>query len=310
MKSRQVGFVLMALIAIGIAGLIFRVASFGSEELVLTGLLPLPKDVINKVSIRSDESEAQLVRISDAWRIGNHPVFQPALNRFWNVVEEIDGAQLIATNPVNHERMGVAKGQGTTVSFFLGGSVQEQFIVGKWTPEVGLCYLRRSGRDEVYGVPCPSPNIFDPNPDGWRNPLIVSIPRTEVESVSFTYPDEEFVLKVSEGDWIVESVIEEAPANFIRVSGILATLNLLLALGFADDDEAKGLKFDVPDASVRVVTRAGSTSPTTRLRFLRRDDSSYYVQTPAKPGVFIVDGSLADRLLLKKEDLLLGVEGP
>ena len=304
MKSRQVGFVLMALIAVGIAGLIVRVVSSGSNELVLSGLLPLSQDVVDRVTISSGEKEAELIRIGGTWSVRRTPVFPPKLASLWTAVSDIDGAQLIATNPNNHERMGVADGQGTVVSFYLGPSIQEQFIVGKWTDEVRLCYLRRSGTKEVHGIPCPLANVFDPDSDGWRNPVVAAIPRDEVESLTFTYPDEEFVLTISDGDWVVASDGEERSADLRQVDIVLTTIErLLLASGFADD-EARELDFDSPDASVRIVTRQGASSPTTRLRFLERDDISYYVNTPAQSTVFILDKRIADGLLKAEEELV------
>ena len=315
MKGRQVRFVLMALIAVGFIGLIIRVVSSGSEEVVLSGLLPISPDVINKVTLSSSDeegqitSEAELVRFGETWRIGTHDVFSFKLDRFWESVAQIDGAQLIATNPDNHERMGVVKDQGTIVSFYLGPSIQEQLIVGEATPDVRLCYLRRAGKDEVYGIPCPFPKLFDPDPDGWRNPIVATIPTTEVDSVTFSYPDEEFVLKISRGVWVVASGDEEQSADFFQVSGVLSALEFLVASGFANEEETKGLKFDPGDVSVRVVTKQGSTTPTTRLRFLERDADSYYLRTPTQPTVFILDRDAADTLLKTKDELLAGGGG-
>ena len=304
MKGRQLGFVLMALIAVGIAGLIIRVVSSGEEELILSGLVPLPQDVVTKVTIRSGDSEVTLNRLDDAWTIGGQSVFLPKQTQFWTAVSEIDGAQLISTNPDNHERIGVAKGQGTEVSFYLGPSIQEQFIVGKWTPDVRLCYVRRVGQTEVYGVSCLRPDVFDSNPDGWRNPLIASIPRNEVASVTFTYADEEFVLRISEDELSVESDGETQPANPIEAVSVLTILETLVASGFADDEEAKGLKFNAPDAVLRVITREGARNPNIRLRFLKRNDESYYLRTLTLPTVFIVDKVVADGLLKTKAQLV------
>ena len=304
MNSRQVGFVLMALIALGLAGLIGRVVSSGSDELVLSGLLPIDRSFINRVTFKSEDSEAKLERSGDVWTIRNQPVFVPKLAQFWAAVSQIDGAQLIAKNTANHERMRVTEEQGTVVSFFLGKFVQERFIMGEPTPDVRLCYLRRSGNDDVYGIPCSGPNIFDPDPDGWRNPVFVSIPSAEVESVTFTYPDEEFVLKISDGQWMIAAGGEDQPADLRQVGSVLGTLELIVASAFVDDEEADGLDFGFSDASLRVVTREGATTPTTRLRFLERDDTSYYASTPVQATVFIVDRGVVDGLLKRQQDFL------
>ena len=128
MKSGQVGYVLLALIALAIAGVIVRLVSAGGGDETLSGLLPVQRDVIDRVTIRSTTSEAILVRRGDAWTIGTHPAFQPKLDQMWSVVDEFEGAQLVSSNPANHERMGVDPRQGTEIIFFLGQAVQEGVV--------------------------------------------------------------------------------------------------------------------------------------------------------------------------------------
>ena len=304
MKGKQLGFVLMALIAVGIAGLIVRAVSSGSDELVLSGLLPLSQDVVTRVEIRSQESEAELIRIGENWSTGTHPVFSPKLNQFWIAVAEMDGAQLIATNPANYERMRVTPEQGTRVSFFLGQSIAEQFIIGAPTADVRFCYVKRSGQSEVYGVPCPAPNIFDADPDGWRDPVIAAVPPIEVESITFTYPDEEFVLRVSDGEWVVADGGDEHPADLFQLDTVMRSL-VMIASGFAGEDETKGLDFDPPDLMISVATTPDAATSGTRLRFLKRDDSSFYVKVPTQTTVFIVDSLSVDPLLKRIEDFRL-----
>ena len=77
----------------------------------------------------------------------------------------------------------------------------------------------------------------------------------------------------------------------------------LSAEGFATAEESEGLRFDNPTASVRVVTRSGASNPTTRIRVLERDDLSYYVKTPVRSTVFIVNRDLLDWLLVTREEL-------
>ena len=308
MKSRQLGYVLILIIALGVAALIARLVSSGSDELVLSGLLPISPEVVDKVTIRSADGETEIVKVGEeTWRIDVHAVFAPKLAQFWTAVDEIDGAQLVATNPANHERMGVAAGQGTEVSFFLGPAIQEQFIVGNWSERVSLCYLRRPGKDNVYGIACPVPasGIFDTDADGWRNRIVYRVPREVVEAVTFTYPGEQFQLRVVDGDWMLADDTGDQPADLDEVLRLLFVLeNLPEADGFAEEEEAEGLTFDATTPSVRIQTVDDSGFPTSRLRFLRRDESSYYVRNPAQPTIYVLDAQVVDLLLLKKEDFL------
>lgn len=308
MKSRQVGLVLAALIVIGIAGLVIRLISAEPEEEVLAGLLPITQDVVTRITVYDNATDqgADLVKIGDEWTVNNLPVFPLMMNQFWRVVAEVDGAQLVAENPNTHQRMGVGENQGTVISFYLGDFLQESFVLGTWSEDSRLCYLQRSGKDEVHAVECPveAASIFPTNPDGWRNPVVLSVPRDEVVSVTFTYPDDEFELKISaEGRWVVADASGEVPANLVQVDTVLSILELLIASGFATEDEAEALSFDVSDASLRVVTTEESSVPTTRLRFLAKDSETVYLSSPAQATTFIMDGRLVGALLQSRAQL-------
>ena len=303
MKSKQVGYVLVALIVIGLAGLVIRLVSAGSNELVLEGILPIAPEVIDRVTITSDTSEAELEKVAGVWLIGRDPAFMPKLEALWTATFDIDGAQLIAENPANHSRIGVGDEQGIYVAFWLGGFKQEEFIVGKWSQDVRLCYLRRPQRDQVYGIPCPLTNIFDPDPKGWLNPIVVSIPRNEVEMIEFSYPGEEFVLRRVGRNWTIDSGAGEEPAGIFAVNAVLSNMEVLVARDFADSDERQGLDFAGPDgASVRITPVADSNFPTTRVRFLPRDETSFYAKTPDQATVFVIDNAVIGSLLLSAGD--------
>ena len=51
MKSKQIGYVFIAVIIIGVAGLALRLISAGSSELTLEGILPVSPDVIDAVTM-------------------------------------------------------------------------------------------------------------------------------------------------------------------------------------------------------------------------------------------------------------------
>lgn len=309
MKTQQLGYVLMVLIAVGVIGLIFRIFAAGSDEVTLQGLVPVSQESTEEILIRGHESETELVRFGSTdtgftWFVDDQPIFAPKLDAFWVAVSDLYNAQLVATNPANHQRIGVSDNQGIEVSFYAAGrSLQERFIVGDWSPEVRLCYLRRSGKDEVYGIPCPQGLIFDPDPDGWRNPVAASIRPDDIVQVEFTYPEEEFAIVVSpDGEWFVSTITGQSAANQFAVNSVLNALQLVVSSGFATEEEASALNFAVPDAMVRIVTSEDAASPTTRLRFLDRDDASMYLAIPSRSTVFIIDRRALFGLLLSSKD--------
>ena len=71
-----------------------------------------------------------------------------------------------------------------------------------------------------------------------------------------------------------------------------------------DEEEADELNFAVPDAMIRVITKQGAPTATTRLRFLIRDETTLYLTVPTQPTVFIVDQQSVGGLLLRREAFL------
>ncbi len=314
MKGRQVRLVLAALVVVGLAGLVFRVLSSSEDEIVLSGLLPLEREFIDRVVIKSPDSEAvvegRLIGSRKSWFVNaTDPVFVPKIDQFWGAVDGVGQAGLIALNTANHERMGVDDASGIRVEFYLSGALQEQLVIGAWNPDVRLCYVRRAGQAAVYGIECPAPaaSIFDPNPDGWRNPYVVAIPRQDIETLVFSYPDQEFALSLTDAGWKAVNPEEELDADPFVVETLLRNVEVIVAAGFAEDDEADELTFDAATPSIRVVTREGAANPPTRLRFLPRDEETYYVKSGSQPTVFIIDRRLAELLLVRQDAFGLGL---
>ena len=66
MKSQQVGYVLMALIAVGLVGLVFRIVAAGSDEITLKGLVQVSTEASDTIVIRDQDNETELVRIGNS----------------------------------------------------------------------------------------------------------------------------------------------------------------------------------------------------------------------------------------------------
>ena len=312
MKSRQVGYVLIALIVIGISGLLYRVVLGGTDEFILEGMLPINQEIVNQVDIATNDGlTSELIKVNDSyWEVSDTPIFSPKLAAFWEHVDDVLGAQLVAKKAKHHQLLGVDEENSTKVSFYVGPSLQERLHIGKWSPEVRLCYVRKSGKDEVYGIPCSQNGIFSSDPDSWRNPIVISISPADVISFDFIYPNstENFsVVKTPENDWVVvnASGMLDGPANLQVMEYLLQSVQVLPASGFEDDVVSKALDFDAPDGSVRINTSEESNSPTTRLKLIKKDDESYYVKTPSQSTVFLIQYLLGDFLLMKKSDILV-----
>jgi hypothetical protein len=278
----------------------------------LEGLLPINEEIIDQVDIATNDGlTSELIKVNDSyWEVSNNPIFIPKLSAFWEHLDDVPGAQLVARKSTYHSLLGVDEENSTKVSFYVGPSLQEKLHIGKWTGDVRLCYVRKSGKNEVYSIPCSQDGIFSSDPDSWRTPIIMSIIPNDIASFDFIYPDsnESFsVVRTPENDWMVlnQSGVLEGPANLQIIDYLLQSVEVLPASGFEDDSNAKSLDFDAPDGSIRINTTDDSNSPTTRLKLIRKDSDSYFIRASGQSTVYLIQGLLGDFLLMEKSDLLV-----
>ena len=328
MKGREVGYVLLALIILGVAGVIVKLVTTGNNNETLTGLLPLHSDVIDSITIRttefgpdSTEGTAKLSRLGDDWSIkteaGSQIAFQPYLDRMWEMVSRFEGAQLISTNPNSHKTMLIDDQTGIEVIFMLGASVQEKFTVGSgWSSEIRHCFIRRAGNDYVYTVPCQYENIFNPSPNSWRDPVIVGIAREEITLVTIRYPKQNndfFSVDLNgqtNGVWTPFLVLPEGNeyANPYTAETLLRAVNGLVGSDFASKEQIDGVNFDIPDASILIKTSDGSQVPTQRVLFVNNNDGTYFVKNTNKADVFILESDVVESFVLPIESYKLPEE--
>ncbi len=318
MGGKQVGFVFAALVILGIAALVFRFISAEPDEILLTGIAPLTEETLDKVVIRNNEFETIIEKTDGDWQVGAYPVQRRRFEDMWSTTQLFDEAELIATNPENHPVMGVSPENGTLVEFWNAGELIQEFFVGDqqfapigervitpWQNYVRLCYLRNPEEDDVYGIFCDFPDRFLPDPKFWKHPLITEIPRDEVESISFRYPEEEFNLKIENSVWVVsQDGAEVGQADPEVMLELLQAVEYMVTSDFPTDDELARLNFDLADITMFIQVRTGSISRSARLLLLERDEGGYFVKRQGQDYAFVIDDQVAPFVLKRIANLI------
>ena len=318
MGGKQVGFVFAALVVLGIAALVFRFISAEPDEILLTGVAPLTEETLDMVVIRNNEFETKIEKVDGDWQVGPYPVQRRRFEDMWSTTQLFDEAELIATNPENHPLMGVSPENGTLVEFWNEGDLVEEFFVGDqqfapigerlitpWQNYVRLCYLRNPEEDDVYGIFCDFPDRFLPDPKFWKHPLITEIPRDEVESISFRYPEEEFNLRIENSVWVVsQGGAEVGQADPEVMLELLQAVEYMVTSDFPTDDELTRLNFDLADITVFIQVRTGAISRSARLLLLERDEGGYFVKRQGQDYAFIIDDQVAPYMLKRIANLI------
>jgi len=330
LRSSQLTFVLIALIVFGVVGVVAKLvtATGETEELALSGITPLTKNVVDRVVIRSIKygTTTDLRLVEDKWMADAYPTVDVWFELLWVTTARFEGADLVSTNPDNHPLMGVDTETGTEVQFWDGDQLIEQFIIGDrwepppadnpearvtspWSPRAQRCYFRYQDQDEVYSVYCPIPNRFVPDINLWANPIIMEMPLEDLAGFAYIYPDEKFQLMMVERRWavvvdgeahqIVPSVMEELIKSVPRVvTSVIPTV-----------EEVAQLNFGHPDATIFIETFDEAKTDAVQLLFLKKEDAGYYVKNAAKPYVYFLDGKAASRLLRTRTELSPGSYG-
>ena len=285
----------------------YQIISTSEDQMVLSGLLPISEDVIDKIVITSNENEESvtLLKLGNTWTLDNQKVFQNKLDAFWAITSYFEGAQLTSKNQKNHSKIGVDETQGVDLEFFVGGYLQEKFILGKWTNDSRLCYFRKPGKTEVYSTECPVPadTIFDTKTLGWQDPTILSIPKAEISEIQYIYLNEEFKIVNNGNEQIIISKDGNQFAQWLPVNTIFQTFSGLIASGFANKEDAASLQLQDSFATIKIKTTDNSNNKPVTLKFLQNDEKNYYVYITGSPTVYILERLIGDLVLLNKSQI-------
>ncbi len=248
------------------------------------------------------EEETVRLRAGERWTVNGYEAIEQAGESLKRALEKGEIGQVAARNPENHERLGVADGQGYRVSFYSGGEERLTLIIGEKGGGRAFdeAYVRRAGEDEVYVLKGSLVNLGRRGVIEWRNKEILAPKREDIQRIELEYPEESFVLARDTTGWRVEPGGAQAEQSV--VDGMLVQLSGLRALGFASDSLAGALSWEEPTGRVRVLGPGGAQLG--ELLFLSRDDPGYFVRRADGPVVYTLSRYSGDQILKKVEDLV------
>lgn len=177
----------------------------------------------------------ELRRDADAWRVNGFRTDSGSVARFFEAVESAVGGGLVATNPSNHERMGVAGDSARTLEIDVGSETRT-VLIGNAGPRLSTAYARRPGEDEVYLLEGGLRTHVVRSLDGWRNRLMVSIDTSLVSRIAVSRDDEAFTVVRGDSAWTFEDggEVSERP-----VQSVLEQLGgALVAAGIVADEDS------------------------------------------------------------------------
>jgi hypothetical protein len=217
----------------------------------------LERAQIASIVIGKGNNPVKLVRQGRRFVVGNkddYPALVSKINNLLISCLDIRIMELITTNPVNHESLGVTEEKAQNVVKFLNrdGEVITGVVIGSSKlPELQMdkrsTYVRLISSNDVYeakNVPLPGGSATD-----YIDKEIVDVSRSEVVRVAVTGPEGSYTLRVGDSNEN-DIILEDMPAGKkLKTSDCEQVLLALSPLSFDDvrkesSFEEGKLKFD------------------------------------------------------------------
>lgn len=189
---------------------------------------------IEAVTIRRADDTISLVRADGRWTVNGFPADSASVARLTTAMDEAEIGDLVATNPENHARMGVAADSTTAVELTVGGATRTVFV-GDAGRAFGSAYARVPDQDEVYLLEGDLRAQAVRDLDAWRNRIMVAVDTAAVERLEVARQGEAYALVRGDSAWTFEEGGDVAP---VALNGLLSELARLVATGFLAEGDS------------------------------------------------------------------------
>ncbi|MDH3207529.1 MAG: DUF4340 domain-containing protein [Gemmatimonadota bacterium] len=169
------------------------------------------------------------------WRVNGWQADSGNVARFFVAVAEASVTDLMATNPTNHDRMGVSPDNASTLEIDIGGTTRS-LIVGNEGPRPATAYARLPDQDEVYLLEGSIRPHLSRQLDDWRNRRVVAIDTSAVRRITVRRDDQVFTLVRGDSAWTFEDGAEVVSR---QVQSILSELGgALVGSGIVSEEDS------------------------------------------------------------------------
>jgi hypothetical protein len=189
---------------------------------------------VNSVRIERPGDTIELVAEGGAWRVNGLRSDSGSVVRFFETLTGAAVGDLAATNPANHERMGVSADSARTLELIVGESTRT-LLFGKEGPRVATIYARLPDQDDVYVVEGGLWAHLTRQLDDWRNRRMLAIDTSRVARIAVNRDGDAFTLIRADTAWTFEDGSAARPSQVRSVLGELG--GGLVASRFVPDSD-------------------------------------------------------------------------
>jgi len=206
-----------------------RGAPEASEALtgVFQGLTP---ETVDEVRFEGPGGETQVVLRKDegGWTVNGFAADSARVAGLWNALQEATVDGLVASNPDNHDRMGVSADSAWTLEVDIGAETRT-LLVGDAGSRYGTAYVRYPGEDAVHLLEGQLRTEVTRRLDDWRNKRMARVDTARLSRVEVERGEAADVLERVDTLWVVDG---EEPADPAKIRALLSGLASLDANGF------------------------------------------------------------------------------
>ena len=192
-------------------------------------------DDISEVTVRAvrmsgPDRDSELAGGLDNWTVNGDKADSATVFRFWAAILTLEVGDLAASNPDNHDRMGLSADTSWSIEFDVEGGTKTM-LVGEAGPRFSTTYVRLPDEDEVYVLEGDLRTHVRRLPNEWRSKIVVRIDTTAVARVEIQRDADEYVLVRGDSVWTFENGSETSSTT---MTGVMSELASLLAVGFLE----------------------------------------------------------------------------
>lgn len=189
---------------------------------------------VDVVRLDGSDGPIELLREDSAWTANGFEADAAVIGRMFAALYDVEIGDLVATNPANHDRMGVSQDSAVTFEVQVSGETRT-ILVGKTGPRFATAYGRLPDEDEVYLIEGDLRVHVTRRLDDWRNKQIVAIDTSRAVRLEVERDGDAYTLVRGDSAWTFE---DGAEAVAFQVRNILAELSSLIAAGFVMEGDS------------------------------------------------------------------------
>ena len=191
----------------------------------------------------------ELRRAGAEWKVNGFRADSAVLARFWETLGEAKIGDLVAANPANHSRMGLAGDSAWTLELESEAG-SRSLLVGDAGSRYGTTFVRLPGEDNVHLLEGNlRPQVTRPL-DDWRNKRVATVDTAGVWRIEVEREGDGFVLQRSDSVWVLQGGAQADPTPVRAMLGEMARMD---ASGFFPPGDSLSARA----GTVRALDQAG-----------------------------------------------------